>query len=64
MDGGTDLPTIAKAYLDVLGDEFDFRVEAEKLKRFAKVFEEANLSDKIALPAPVDDATGEKCVRA
>jgi len=60
MDGGMDLPTIAKAYLDVLGDEFDFRVEAEKLKRFAKVFEEANLSDKIALPAPVDDATGEK----
>ena len=35
-----DLPTIFRIYLDVIDEEFDFKIEHEKIDYFGKLFEQ------------------------
>jgi len=50
LDEGLDFPTIFRAYLDVIEEEFDFTIEAAKMEEFRKLLEGAGLSDRIAVP--------------
>ena len=50
LDEGLDFPTIFRAYLDVIDEEFDFTIEGEKTEEFGKLLDGAGLSDRIAVP--------------
>ena len=41
LDEGLDFPTIFRAYLDVIEEEFDFTIEASKMDEFRKVLDAA-----------------------
>ena len=53
LNEGLDFPTIFRAYLDVIDDEFDFTIEARKTEEFAKLLDEAGLSDRIIVPTVI-----------
>ena len=40
LDNGMDLPTIFEAYFDVIDEEFNFKIEHEKIDYFGKLFEQ------------------------
>ena len=51
LDNGMDLPTIFRAYLDVIDEEFDFKIEHEKIDYFGKLFEQTpEICDKVCAP--------------
>ena len=50
LDEGLDFPTIFRAYLDVIEEEFDFTIEASKMDEFRKVLDAAGLGDRLAVP--------------
>jgi len=50
LDEGLDFPTIFRAYLDVIDEEFDFTIEGSKMEEFEKLLDSAGLSDRIAVP--------------
>ena len=64
MDGGIDLPTIMRAYTQVIEDEFNFEIEARSLSRFAHMFREAKMDHLVELPKPVHHLSTTKCVTA
>lgn len=33
LDGGLDLPALMRAYWDIVPDEFDLRIEADKMRK-------------------------------
>ncbi len=54
LDNGMDLPTIFEAYLDVIDEEFDFKIEHEKIDYFGKLFEQTpEICDKVCAPRVV-----------
>ena len=54
LDNGMDLPTIFRAYLDVIDEEFDFKIEHEKIDYFGKLFEQTpEICDKVCAPRVV-----------
>ena len=54
LDNGMDLPTIFAAYLDVIDEEFDFKIEHEKIDYFGKLFEQTpEICDKVCAPRVV-----------
>lgn len=53
LDGGLDLPSIMRAYRDIVPEEFDFRLELAKIDRFSTLFADAGLANRVATPAPV-----------
>ena len=54
LDNGMDLPTIFRAYLDVINEEFDFKIEHEKIDYFGKLFEQTpEICDKVCAPRVV-----------
>jgi hypothetical protein len=54
LDGGIDLPTIMRAYWDIVPEEFDLTVEAFKMRRFQASFQHAGLSARIGMASPYD----------
>ena len=61
LDAGLDLPSVVRAYRDICADEFDFRIELEKLERFAKLFrDDARLRGTMATAAPLPNLCGER----
>ena len=59
LDGGLDMPSIMQAYADIIPEEFDFRLELEKIDTFSKLFADRGLDAEIATPTPVR----ERCSR-
>ena len=60
-----DLPSVVQAYRDICADEFDFRLELEKLQRFAKLFrDDVRLNATVATSAPLPDLCGERVMVA
>ena len=57
MDGGIDLPTIIKSYMEIVPEEFDLRLESEKMERFAELFAEWGLDDRVLIPTVVPELT-------
>ena len=54
LDNGMDLPTIFEAYLDVIDEEFNFKIEHEKIDYFGKLFEQTpEICDKVCAPRVV-----------
>ena len=53
LNEGLDFPTIFRAYLDVIDEEFDFTIEARKTEEFAKLLDDAGLSDRIVVPTVI-----------
>tara|TARA_B110000977_G_scaffold195548_1_gene274216 strand:+ start:4589 stop:7447 length:2859 start_codon:yes stop_codon:yes gene_type:complete len=53
LDTGADFPTVFAAYSDVVEEEFDLTLEAEKMDEFRIVFDENGLSDKVVIPEVV-----------
>ena len=58
LDTGADLCTVFAAYSDVVDEEFDLLLEAEKMREFRTVFEEHGLGEAIAVPETRDDLSG------
>ena len=50
LDEGLDFPTIFRAYLDVVDEEFDFTIEGAKTEEFGKLLDAAGLADRISVP--------------
>ena len=57
MDGGIDLPTIIKSYLEIVPEEFDLRLESEKMQRFTELFADWGLDDRVLIPTVVPELT-------
>ena len=55
LDAGVDFPTVFAAYSDVVEEEFDFSLEARKMREFAALFAETNLADKIRVPEVIPE---------
>ena len=60
LDGGLDLPSIMRAYRDIVPEEFDFRLELAKIDRFSTLFADAGLANRVAAPAPVRELCAKR----
>ena len=58
LDSGVDFPTVFAAYSDVVDEEFDLALEAEKMREFAAVFAESGLDHLVAVPEPHERLSG------
>lgn len=58
LDSGVDFPTVFAAYSDVVDEEFDLTLEAEKMREFAAVFKESGLDHLVAVPEPHERLSG------
>ena len=58
LDSGVDLCTVFAAYSDVVDEEFDLLLEADKMREFKTVFEESGLGDVIAVPETRAELSG------
>lgn len=53
LDAGLDMPSILRAYEDIVPEEFDFDVELAKIERFNATLERARLGRLVSIPEPV-----------
>mmetsp|Transcript_14247 Transcript_14247/g.43145 ORF Transcript_14247/g.43145 Transcript_14247/m.43145 type:complete len:443 (+) Transcript_14247:64-1392(+) len=53
LDAGLDMPSIMRAYEDVVPDEFDFRLEAQKLLSFRDALRRNGLQHVVSVPKPL-----------
>ena len=58
LDSGVDFETVFAAYSDVVDEEFDLALEAEKMREFAAVFAESGLDHLVAVPEPHERLSG------
>jgi aarF domain-containing kinase len=58
LDSGVDFPTVFAAYSDVVDEEFDLALEAEKMREFTAVFAESGLDHLVAVPEPHERLSG------
>ena len=61
LDNGVDLPTVFRAYLEVIEGEFDFTAEAAKIGEFRTLFEKHGLDDRVTVPE-VEEETSTSSV--
>ncbi|KAJ8613110.1 hypothetical protein CTAYLR_004786 [Chrysophaeum taylorii] len=54
LDAGLDMPSILRAYEDIVPEEFDFDLERQKIHRFNQTLERAGLGKYVAVPEPVE----------
>ena len=57
LDNGVDLPTVFRAYLEVIEGEFDFIAEAAKIGEFRALFEKHGLDDRVTVPEVEEEAS-------
>lgn len=57
LDNGVDLPTVFRAYLEVIEGEFDFTAEAAKIGEFRALFEKHGLDDRVTVPEVEEEAS-------
>ena len=64
LDGGIDLPTIILSYQQIVPAEFDLSQEARTMRRFAALFQQWGLAERMALPEVIDDLSDESVLVA
>ena len=53
LDAGLDMPSIMQAYEDIVPEEFDFLLEADKLRRFLETVRRNGLDHLVKVPRPL-----------